>query len=125
MNILGIDHGTKRIGVAIARGGVKIAYPLTTILNDSQTVDSIKTLIEIEKVTLIVLGLPRNLKAQDTQQTRLVREFKDDISELGIDVHFQDETTSTDRAIERGAGKADKDAWAAALILQDYLEGVR
>ena len=121
-HILGIDHGTKRVGLAVARGGVRIAYPLGTLVNNEQLLAELQSVIDEEKIGLIVLGLPRNLKAQDTDQTRLVRQFSKDLKTLGVKVDFQDETTTTERAVEKGAGKADKDAWAAALILQDYLD---
>ena len=122
MNILGIDHGTKRIGLAIARGGVKLAYPLKTIENDQFTLEKFKKIIAEEKVKKIILGLPRNLSAQDTKQTAIVREFGEQLAQLGIEMDWQDETSSTERAISKGATKADKDAWAAAFILQDYLD---
>jgi len=122
VNILGIDHGLKHIGLAIARSGVKIAYPLSTIDNDDETVTKLQKIIDEEKISTVVLGLPRNLSAEDTDQTKVVRDFQRVLEKHSIQTVFQDETSSTERAYAKGATKADKDAWAAAIILQDYLE---
>lgn len=121
-NLLGIDHGTVRVGLAVARGGVSIAYPLTTLANDEKLLAGLQSVVDEEKIDSIVLGLPRNLQAQDTEQTAIVRDFEKQLKKLGLPVVLQDETTSTERAVSKGASKADKDAWAAAVILQDYLD---
>lgn len=121
-NFLGIDHGTVRVGLGVARGGVRIAYPLTTLPNDDSLLSALQSVIDEERIHEVVLGLPRNMSAQDTDQTRIVREFAKQLQALSVPVHLQDETTSTERAVAKGATKDNKDAWAAALILQDYLD---
>lgn len=121
-NILGVDHGTKRIGLAIARGGLKIAYPLTTIANNEYSLQALQAVVDEEQVGQLVIGLPRSLAGNDTEQTVLARTFAEELKSLGLPVALHDEAATTVAAVEKGATKANKDAWAAALILQSYLE---
>ena len=115
-NLLGVDYGAKRVGVAVASDGLNVARPLTTLTHDDRLVDQLKQLAAKEGATAIVLGLPRNLDGDDTAQTRQVRDFAQQLRQAGMTVHFQDEAaTSRDEA-------ADVDQVAATLILQDYLD---
>lgn len=122
---LGIDYGVKRIGLAIADGGVGIASPLATV-SPSQ----LATTIEKEgPFDVIVVGLPRSLDGTDTPQTLAVRRFIDDqLGEITAEVVFQDEfaTSSVAESRLQESGRRyqpeDIDAEAAAIILQDYLD---
>jgi putative Holliday junction resolvase len=123
---LGIDYGVKRIGLAVADTETKIARPLATV-GEVQLEEIIKREGPFEAV---VVGLPRGLDGQDTAQTLAVRRFTDDTlwRDLRIDPVFQDEAGTSavaeDRLIESGKKytKADIDAEAASIILQDYLD---
>lgn len=118
-SILGLDYGSKRVGVAIAHQGVNIASPLTTIENSDSLLNDLTELATREKARLFVVGLPRNLNGDDTEQTRIVREFAVQLEDAGYDVALQDEAATT-----IAVGKGDKssvDARAASVILADYL----
>ena len=58
MNYLGVDYGTKRIGLAKAEDELKIATPLTTIPNDPNIFEKIREIVIREKISDIVLGVP-------------------------------------------------------------------
>jgi putative Holliday junction resolvase len=124
---LGIDYGVKRIGLAVGDSEVKLATPLTTVT----TADQLAATIEREgPFKAVVVGLPRSLDGSETPQTLAVRRFCDDVlwRKLRIDPVFQDEAGTSGAAEERlqEAGKpyekADIDAEAASIILQDYLD---
>ena len=125
---LGIDYGKVRIGLATATSDVKLALPLTTVAPD-ELVAAIKREGPFEAV---VVGLPRSLSGSDTAQTLAVRRFCDDVlwGKLRIEAVYQDEAGTSGVAEDqlkssgRPYTKADIDAEAAVIILQDYLDGL-
>ncbi len=126
-SILSLDVGERRVGVAVARDGVKIAVPLTTIEVDEHVFDAILRIVEQERVDLIVVGLPRNQSGEVTSQTSFVQEFAAKLDSK-VKIIFQDESLTSVQAEKilesrgRNYTKADIDSLAASLILQDYLE---
>lgn len=127
---LGIDFGTKRVGVAVADADVRLARPLQTLVGDDP-VEQLRRLVESQGAQDVVVGLPRGLDGQETAQTAAVRTFADSLSvALGITVTLQDEagtsSVAEDRLKEVGRPyqPSDIDAWAAAIILQDYLDNL-
>lgn len=131
MKILGIDYGTKRIGVAIGDTDTKTAVPLCVVHSSQSAVHSIEKIVKEERVGLIVVGLPLTTEGQESKSSGLVREFIKELDALkGIKVELQDErfTTKEVERVMRGYGKAkkgvDKDAAAAALILQSWLDSL-
>lgn len=128
--VAALDVGERRIGVAIASYIARIAAPHDTI--DRSTTDAheyIKQLIESESVDTLVVGLPRGLDGQETDQTRLIREFARELSDqINIPIVLQDEAVTSaqaeDRLKRRGKpySKGEIDAEAAAIILEDYLK---
>lgn len=126
-NIISLDVGTKRIGVAAADTTVPIAMPLTTLEVDGQEVARILQLASERSVEKVVVGYPRNQSGDSTAQTGYAEAFA---ARLGndIEVVFQDESLTSvmaeDRLKTNGKpySKGDIDAMAAAIILQDYLE---
>ncbi len=125
---LGIDYGARRIGLAVAEADTKLARALATV-----SLDELKATIEREgPFDAVVVGLPRGLDGQETAQTLAVRRFSDDVlwRNFRIEPVFQDEAGTSSAAQERLAGsrkkydKADIDAEAAAIILQDYLDNL-
>ena len=127
-NILGLDVGEKRIGVALADSAVKIAVPLDTIEVDGSEIQNIASLVVGEKINTIVVGYPRNQAGLATSQTIYVEKFVEQLEFLEVPIEFQDESLTSvmaeDRlkAHNRPYSKGDIDAQAAAIILQDYME---
>lgn len=127
--ILALDVGERKIGVARANVIARIAEPLTTIQNTDRLLDDLRALLAEYDASELVVGLPRGLEGQETNQTRYVR----DVVELWkghltVPIHFQDEavTSINARAILDGQKKSytkeDVDAVAATIILDDYLK---
>ena len=130
--ILALDIGTKRIGLATASPEVGIAYPLQTTANDQDIWESLQSIIKRENVTDIVVGLPRNLQGESTDQTRYTELFIQELRQrTQLNVHQQDEALTSQKAEEelksrnKPYEKEDIDMLAATYILQDFLEGLR
>lgn len=119
--ILGIDFGTKRVGVAIARG--PLAEPLVILANDTALISQIAEIVTKEQVKRIVVGLSENKMAEQTKQ------FADKLTQhLDIPIHFIDETLSSYemhhkmRLAKRSKKQAPIDHLVAAQLLQDWID---
>ncbi len=128
-NLLGLDIGTRRIGVAVANSSIKIAIPLTTIeVNDGDEILQINKIIVNEKIDTIVAGLPRNMSGEETAQSVYTKEFLENFKLSVNEIKFQDESLTSVQAenilksYKKPYTKGDIDMQAAAIILQDYLE---
>lgn len=128
VSLLAIDVGAKRIGVARALLSVRFATPLTTLENPKTFQQDIADLIDREASGALIIGLPRGMNGQDTEQTRTVRAFGDDLAaQLRIPVYWMDEAATSAKAEQelqtrgRPYRKADVDALAATYILEDFL----
>lgn len=127
-NILAIDVGEKRIGVAVGDTQIKIAIPYDTIEVDGTEILQLRKLAALEQVDTIVVGYPRNQSGEDTQQTRYVQEFAENLQPIDVNIEFQDESVTSVQAEERLRAtkkpytRGDIDKVAASIILQDYLE---
>jgi putative Holliday junction resolvase len=131
MKIVALDFGEKFIGAAFAdTDSVLIAQPVEIIpnKNDGSEIEAILTLCTKLKVEMVILGYPRNLSGNPTQQTTQVEAFGDKLkSAIELPVEYQDETLSSiyveEQLSEDKKGKKPRiDDQAAALFLQDYLE---
>lgn len=127
MRYLGIDYGSKRIGVAISDDQGTIAFPKATILNRGTrpVLVELRFLIEKEHIEHIVIGLPKALDGTETEQTKIVRLFADAVGDdISLPVSFENEML-TSRLVEReGVAKDHVDEASAALILQSYLDRI-
>lgn len=129
-NALGLDIGEKRIGVARVNMIARVPEPLATLANDDSFAVRLEQLIGEYDPDVLVVGLPRNLNGQETAQSAYVKAFSQEkLIYCKVPIVFQDETLSSRAAEERlqegGSGKkADIDAMAAAIILEDYLKSL-
>ena len=120
--ILGIDHGTRRIGLAISDSGQVISMPYKKISNSSQIIDDLKTICNSEDIGKIVVGLPLAMSGDDTVQTKIVREFAEKLKlELEQEIILEDERLSSKMA-GRVYSDDEKDVQSAVIILQSYLD---
>ncbi len=123
--VLALDVGGKRIGVARANTVARIPEPLATILVDGTEVEQITELAKAHDVTKLVVGLPRNQSGDETAQSQLVRDFAAKLE--GFEIIWQDESLTSVNAEEilqqsgKKFSKTDVDSLAAAQILNDYL----
>jgi len=128
---LALDVGDKRIGVAIANSIARIASPLITLTVDDNIIGQIQKLILDNQANILVLGLPRGLDSQETEQTTKTRHFFELLKkEVNIPMYFIDEAGTSVKAKEELAQrkkpyqKSDVDSLAASYILEDYLRGI-
>ncbi len=130
MKLIGLDVGTKRIGVAKADSNVRVAVPYSAVEVDGTEFDKIASLARAWDINCFVLGLPRNNSGEETKQSQFVRQFAADLKEAipGAKICFQDESLTSVEAEKRlkkrkkSYKKGDIDSEAATIILQDFLE---
>jgi putative holliday junction resolvase len=123
MRILGVDYGTKRIGVAMTDEGAQMAFPKLVLQNDTKIIENFKKIITENEIKTVVLGESKNFKMVDNEIMKEILDFRDVLEkELNVDVIMYSEIYSSAQA-EFFQGKTDMlDASAAAIILQSYLE---
>lgn len=136
MRIMGLDFGSKTVGVAVSDSLLMTAQGVEIIRRREenklrQTLARIEQLIVEYEVEEIVLGLPKNMNATEGQRVQLTMEFKEKLERrTGLPVHLWDErltTVAADRAMmEAGVRRENRkdyvDMIAAVLILQGYLD---
>jgi len=133
--ILAIDYGDVRVGLALSDLTCTIARPFKT-LNYNDMDDLLNQLFEISeenKVNKIVVGIPYNMKGDDTKQTTKVRDFVSILEDkIGYKVDLIDERLTSSEAekfmhqmnIKTGFNKDRIDKIAASIILQEYLDTI-
>lgn len=127
MRYLGIDFGTKKVGLALSDEGGQMGFPHSVIPNSPSLADDLLTLIRKEDVGAIVLGESLNLSGEENPVARQAKGLAKKLSEeTGLPVYFEPEAFTTQEAGrgfdgERGGQTELVDASAAALILTSYL----
>lgn len=136
MRIMGLDFGSKTVGVAVSDSLLMTAQGVEIIRRKEenklrQTLARIEELIVEYEVGEIVLGLPKNMNATEGIRVELTLEFKDKLERrTGLPVHMWDERLTTvaadktmmEAGIRRENRKEYVDMIAASLILQEYLD---
>ncbi|MDA8611398.1 Holliday junction resolvase RuvX [Candidatus Pacebacteria bacterium] len=79
MRLLGIDYGTKRVGIAISDDGGRLAFPHTTVSNNKDLVEEIKLITSEYEVELIIVGDSKNYQMKDNQIMEEVKDFVEDL----------------------------------------------
>jgi putative Holliday junction resolvase len=137
---LGIDYGARRIGLALSDATATLASPWRLVQRPQSDAETL--LLMIKEITslidgddgleAVVIGWPRRLDGSPTDQTKHVEAFARAIeAQIAVPVVLQDERLSSHEAESRLAAreadwrkrKARLDAAAAAIILQDFLDG--
>lgn len=131
MRVFGIDYGDARIGLAIGDTILKIASPYEVIKNKGidSFIETLQDFIQQEDVELLVIGLPVNMNGNDTDQTRNIQKFIEQLkATLSIGIITEDERL-TSRYAEgllkntHMSGKKSDDV-AAMIILQSYFDRI-
>ena len=131
MRIIGLDIGTKRIGVAVSDEGCIIARGLNSIERNGKEIEKIKELIKKYNVEKIVYGLPLRMDGSISAQTEIVVSFISKLkNEVSIPLLPWDERLSSKQAetilieadISRKKRKKLIDKLSAQIILQNYLD---
>jgi putative Holliday junction resolvase len=123
--VIGVDHGTKRVGLAVGDDETGMAFP-RPVVPAAGAVERVAELARDEGTRRVVVGLPLNADGSEGSQARTARAFGDRLRAAGLEVDFSDERWTTWAATDR-AGAADRrrtgnaiDSAAAALILEQY-----
>lgn len=123
MRYIGIDYGSKRVGVAISDEEGKLAFPKGVLPNNRYLFTEIKNLCSKE-VGGIVLGESKDYQMKDNAIMEKIRRFKVELEQgIGIPVYFEPEFMTSHQA-SRFQQEKDLllDARAAAIILQSFLD---
>ena len=127
---LALDVGAARIGVAVANDVARIAAPLPALHNDDQLDARLQNLVTEHGIDLLVVGWPRDMHGNETEQTRYVEQFITRLSALfpGMTIERQDEALTSLQAEAElkqrkgGYTKPDIDSLSAVYILDDFLQ---
>ena len=133
--ILAIDYGDVRVGLALSDLTCTIAQPFKTLNYDDMDhlINQLSEIINEKQVNKVVVGIPYNMKGDDTQQTTKVREFVSILEQkLGYEIIFVDERLTSSEAekfmhkmdIKTGFNKDKIDKIAASIILQEYIDTI-
>jgi putative holliday junction resolvase len=135
--ILGVDYGSRRVGLSLSDPLGIIAQPIESLKNDSSLVPKLQQVVLRENVKLIVVGMPLNLKGQRAQKANEVQDFIERLQkELGIEVSEWDERFTTSIAqqtmLAMGTKKKERqkkdgriDSMAAAVMLQGFMDSTK
>ncbi len=131
--VVGIDYGTKRVGVALSDESRMIASPYR-VIEAAAAIEMIEQIVAEEDSELVVVGLPTGLAGNETSSTISAREFAEELSErLTVTVELADERFTSkvaeDVLIEAGMTRERRrqirDKMAATVMLQSYLDSLR
>ena len=135
MRILALDHGTKRIGVAVSDETKTIAQPLEYIPAEpfGDFLDRLKELLVEKEIDLVLIGLPRNMDGTYGPAAQKVQAFVAVLhNAITVPIKMWDERLTSSQAnkiliqgkVRRDKRKEKVDKMAAAILLQSYLDGI-
>ena len=135
MRIIGLDHGARRIGVAVGDTETAMAFarPALHRRNLEEDLRLVRELCTTERAGLVVIGLPLNMDGSEGSQAAAARAFGERLAGIGMAVAYEDERLSSWQAAEEltaegrraGRGSGELDSAAARVILQQYLDARR
>lgn len=125
---IGLDHGSRRVGVAVADAETGRAFARPALRTSDPA--TVLALALAEGADTVILGMPLNMDGSEGAQAAAVRRFGDRLVALGLRIEYQDERLSSweagrdlaaaGRRPDRRSGELD--SAAACVILQDYLD---
>jgi putative Holliday junction resolvase len=119
---MGIDYGTKKLGIAFTDEGGQMAFPHSVIPNTPKLLDVILGFITEKNVAEIVIGHSLNKDGKPNAVHAAVEALMLDLTlATGLPIHLEPEQYSTQAAIQLQGRNTETDASAAALILDGYL----
>ncbi len=122
MKRLGIDYGSKKIGIAITDDSGSMAFPHAVVPNDDKFFSFIEELVEERGIEEMIIGHSLNNQGKENPIHEQVKDFITDVTlRIGIPVHLEPEQYTTQQA-SHIQGRSEKiDASAAALILESFI----
>jgi len=131
---MGIDYGSKRVGISTSDEGGEMAFPKEVLQNDRFLIENIKKIYDKEGIQNIVMGESKDYKGKPNPIMADILKFKKDLEKkINTTIHLEPEYMTSAQAvrlpqrIRRGQehirNKSDKlDASAATIILQSFLD---
>ncbi|ABV73695.1 Holliday junction resolvase-like protein [Rickettsia canadensis str. McKiel] len=134
--LIAIDYGSKKLGIAMSNGERSIAMPLNTItvVNKTAVINSVLSIIAKYKICGVVIGLPIDMSGVVTQQTNIVMKFAEELAKYtNLPIYLQDERLTTKAAnnflksfgVKRKDRNNNDDAVAASMILETVLDSIK
>lgn len=129
--LMGLDYGTRRVGVAVCDGTQSIASPLRVLQRDESTLIHLKLIAEEHSIAGLVVGLPVHMSGDEGQKAAEAREFGDSVATLlDLPIVYHDERFSSKQAdaamaaagLSKQKRKARIDMLAAQFILKAFLD---
>jgi len=119
---MGIDYGSKRVGIAFTDDKGLMAFPHGVLQNTEKLLSELCELIEEKNVEEIVIGYSLNKDGQPNQIQGAIEELITDLTlQTGLPVHLEPEQYSTQEAIRFQGRNEHTDASAAAIILNSFI----
>ncbi len=126
MRKMGIDFGSKNVGIALSDESGAMAFPHGVLPNNRELQKQIEETIEKEKVGEIVIGYSLDREGKENPIHKKVEELITNLTlSVGIPVHLEPEQYTTQQAIQIQGKNDQTDAAAAALILEGFLNKSR
>ncbi|OGH69042.1 MAG: hypothetical protein A3D53_02555 [Candidatus Magasanikbacteria bacterium RIFCSPHIGHO2_02_FULL_45_10] len=127
MNILAIDYGTKRLGLAWSDTTLGVILPFGTIEGDTlpRKITALVNVLKRERVDKLVVGYPLSADGKEGKNTERVQKFVFELQkQISIPIDYHDERFSSYGADAMGDG-VTRDERSAMFILEGYLEKIK
>jgi putative Holliday junction resolvase len=126
MRYLGIDFGSKRVGLALSDESNKLAFPFLVLANNSKLLLEIEKIINQNKITCLVVGESTDFKGLPNKIMKEINIFSEKIKQdLDLPIFFEPEFMTSAQAEQIQGKNKMNDASAAAIILQTYLDKLK
>lgn len=132
MNIIGIDYGSKIIGISISSPDLSYALPLTKIYNSNSFLQELEEIIVENNVTKIVIGFPKTFNNYISERHYLITSFINQVKDKfkDLEIYIVDESYSTKISkdlyfsanLKNKTYKKNKDITSACIILETFLK---
>ncbi len=120
---LGIDFGSKKIGLAFSDEDGSMAFPLCVLKTSKNLIQDVTDIIKEKKINAVVLGDSQDFKGKDNPVMEKAHLFREALEkEINVVVHLEPEIFSTKEAARIQGYKPSLDASAASIILQSFLD---
>jgi len=122
MRYLGIDYGTKKLGIATSDERGELAFPREVLVNNAVLLEKVMEIIKEVEAEEVIIGESKNFKGKDNPVMKYAEKFAESLKSEGVKVSFEPEFMTSEQA-RKWQGNNDKiDASAAAIILQSFLD---
>lgn len=123
MKYIGIDFGSKRVGIAVSDESGSLAFPKVVLANDKKLLSLILKIAEEENALGIVIGESKNYSGEPNRIMEEIEKFKKEIEEkTKLEIYFEPEFMTSVQAVQLQGKNKMLDASAATIILQSFLD---